>query len=138
MADVLEKAGIAVLFVDFRVNPLQGTRDSMTALGQALGREAQASTFVDFYNRHVERITRTLGTLDDSQRPGVFLELLAGVWANPGHTTGKGGMGELIRLVGGAISPPGVVPGALGISVWNMRSRPNPDVASCLATSSPG
>ena len=72
VADVLEKAGIAVLFVDFRVNPLQGTRDSMTALGQALGREAQASAFVDFYNRHVERITRTLGTLDDSQRPSVF------------------------------------------------------------------
>ena len=29
------------------------------------------------------------------------LELLAGVWQAPGHTTGKSGMGELIALVGG-------------------------------------
>ena len=138
VADVLEKAGIAVLFVDFRVNPLQGTRDSMTALGQALGREAQASAFVDFYNRHVERITRTLGTLDDSQRPGVFLELLVGVWANPGHTTGKGGMGELIRLVGGRNIAEGVVPGALGDISVEYALKADPDVYILSGNQQPG
>ena len=138
VADVLEQAGIAVLFVDFRVNPLQGTRDSMTALGQALGREKQASAFLDFYNQHVERITQTLGVIDEQQRPSVFLELLAGVWANPGHTTGKGGMGELIRLVGGRNIAEGVVPGALGDISVEYALKADPDVYILTGNQKPG
>lgn len=138
VADVLEKAGIAVLFVDFRVNPLQGTRDSMTALGQALGREKQASAFLDFYNQHVERITQTLGVIDEQKRPSVFLELLAGVWANPGHTTGKGGMGELIRLVGGRNIAAGVVPGALGDISVEYALKADPDVYILSGNQQPG
>ncbi len=138
VADVLEQAGIAVLFVDFRVNPLQGTRDSMTALGQALGREKQASAFLDFYNQHVERITQTLGVIDEQKRPSVFLELLAGVWANPGHTTGKGGMGELIRLVGGRNIAEGVVPGALGDISVEYALKADPDVYILTGNQKPG
>ena len=138
VADVLEQAGIAVLFVDFRVNPLQGTRDSMTALGQALGREKQASAFLDFYNQHVERITQTLGVINEQQRPSVFLELLAGVWANPGHTTGKGGMGELIRLVGGRNIAEGVVPGALGDISVEYALKADPDVYILTGNQKPG
>ena len=138
VADVLEQAGIAVLFVDFRVNPLQGTRDSMTALGQALGREKQASAFLDFYNQHVERITQTLGVIDEQKRPSVFLELLAGVWANPGHTTGKGGMGELIRLVGGRNIAEGVVPGALGDISVEFALKADPDVYILSGNQQPG
>ena len=138
VADVLEQAGIAVLFVDFRVNPLQGTRDSMTALGQALEREKQASAFLDFYNQHVERITQTLGVIDEQQRPSVFLELLAGVWANPGHTTGKGGMGELIRLVGGRNIAEGVVPGALGDISVEYALKADPDVYILTGNQKPG
>jgi len=138
VADVLEKAGIAVLFVDFRVNPMQGTEDSMTALGQALGREARASAFLDFYRQHIERITQTLGAIDDSQRPKVFLELLGGVWANPGHTTGKGGMGELIRLVGGRNIAEGVVPGALGDISVEYALKADPDVYILSGNQKPG
>ena len=138
VADVLEQAGIAVLIVDFRVNPLQGTRDSMTALGQALGREKQASAFLDFYNQHVERITQTLGVIDEQKRPSVFLELLAGVWANPGHTTGKGGMGELIRLVGGRNIAEGVVPGALGDISVEYALKADPDVYILTGNQKPG
>jgi len=113
VADILEKAGIPVLFVDFRVNPVQGTHDSMIALGKALGREEQARAYLDFYQQHIDHITDTLGKIDDSKRPSVFLELLAGVWANPGHTTGKGGMGGLIKMVGGRNIAEGVVPLAI-------------------------
>ncbi len=138
VADILEKAGIAVLFVDFRVNPVQGTHDSMTALGKALGREAQAKAFLDFYQLHVNNVSDTLGVIDDSQRPSVFLELLAGVWANPGHTTGKGGMGELINLVGGRNIAAGVVPGALGDISVEYALKADPDVYILTGNQKPG
>ena len=138
VADILEKAGIAVLFVDFRVNPVQGTHDSMTALGKALGREAQAKAFLDFYQQHVNNVSDTLGVIDDSQRPSVFLELLAGVWANPGHTTGKGGMGELINLVGGRNIAAGVVPGALGDISVEYALKADPDVYILTGNQKPG
>ena len=138
VADILEKAGIPVLFVDFRVNPVQGTHDSMTALGKALGREAQAQAFLDFYQQHIDHITETLGVIDDSKRPSVFLELLAGVWANPGHTTGKGGMGELIKLVGGRNIAAGVVPGALGDISVEYALKADPDIYILTGNQKPG
>ena len=138
VADILEKAGIPVLFVDFRVNPVQGTHDSMTALGKALGRETEANAFLDFYQQHIDHITETLGAIDDSKRPSVFLELLAGVWANPGHTTGKGGMGELIKLVGGRNIAAGVVPGALGDISVEYALKADPDIYILTGNQKPG
>jgi iron complex transport system substrate-binding protein len=35
----LEKAGIKIIFIDFRMNPFQNTLPSIKVLGQALGRE---------------------------------------------------------------------------------------------------
>ena len=72
VADVLAKAGIPVLFVDFRINPVQGTHASMNALGQALGREAQAKAFLDFYDAHIKVITDAVATLPAGPRPSVF------------------------------------------------------------------
>ncbi|MCU1729460.1 ABC transporter substrate-binding protein [Pseudomonas sp. 7P_10.2_Bac1] len=138
VADILEKAGIPVLFVDFRVNPVQGTHDSMIALGKALGREEQARAYLDFYQQHIDHITDTLGKIDDSKRPSVFLELLAGVWANPGHTTGKGGMGGLIKMVGGRNIAEGVVPGALGDISVEYALKADPDIYILTGNHKPG
>jgi len=128
VADVLAKAGIAVLFVDFRINPVQGTHASMTALGQALGRETQAKAFLDFYDQHIKVITDAVATLPAGPRPSVFLELLAGAWQAPGHTTGKSGMGEVIKLVGGRNIAADVVPGALGDISVEYALKADPDV----------
>jgi len=114
VADVLAQAGIPVVFVDFRINPVLGTHVSINALGQALGREKEAKAYLDFYDQHLKNITDALVGLTDKQRPSVFMELLAGAWQAPGHTTGKSGMGEVIKLVGGRNIAEGVVPGALG------------------------
>lgn len=138
VADLLEKAGVAVLFVDFRINPVKGTETSLAALGQALGREAQASEFLGFYQEHVKRITDRLGKLEDSKRPSVFLELLAGVWATPGHTTGKSGLGELIDMVGGRNIAANVVPGALGDVSVEYALKSDPDVYIVSGNQKPG
>lgn len=138
VADTLAQAGIPVLFIDFRVNPVEGTRTSMKALGQALNREAEATAFVDFYNRHLKHITDTLGTVKDSERPSVFLELLAGVWLAPGHTTGKSGLGEVIRMVGGRNIADGVVPGSLGDVSVEYVLKADPDIYIATGNHEPG
>ncbi|MGZ0718617.1 ABC transporter substrate-binding protein [Pseudomonas palleroniana] len=138
VADVLAKAGIPVVFVDFRLNPVQGTHTSMTALGQALGREPQAQAFLSFYDQHLKAITDAVATLPAGPRPRVFLELLAGVWQAPGHTTGKSGMGELISLVGGRNIAAGVVPGALGDISVEYALKADPDVYIATGNRQPG
>ncbi len=138
VADVLAKAGIPVVFVDFRINPLEGTHTSLTALGKALGREAQAKAFLDFYDQHINVITDAVARLPAGERPSVFLELLAGVWQAPGHTTGKSGMGELIALVGGRNIAAGVVPGALGDISVEFALKADPDVYVATGNRQPG
>ncbi|MFT0476377.1 ABC transporter substrate-binding protein [Pseudomonas antarctica] len=138
VADVLTKAGIPVLFVDLRINPVEGTHTSMNALGQALGREAQANAFLDFYDQHIKVITDAVATLPAGPRPSVFLELLAGAWQAPGHTTGKSGMGEMIKLVGGRNIAAEVVPGALGDISVEYALKADPDVYVATGNHKPG
>jgi iron complex transport system substrate-binding protein len=132
VADLLEKAGVAVLFVDFRVKPIEDTPRSIALLGKALGREREAQAYVSFYESHLKRITTAVAGLPESARPKVFIELLAGVWQAPGHTTGKGGMGDFIVAAGGRNIAANTVPGAIGdVSVeYVLQSDPDIYVAS--------
>ncbi|ROL65872.1 iron ABC transporter substrate-binding protein [Pseudomonas chlororaphis] len=138
VADVLAQAGVPVLFVDFRIKPIEGTRTSLLALGQALDREPQAQAYLDFYQAHLQRITQALDGLPDAQRPKVFLELLAGVWQAPGHTTGVSGMGEIIHTVGGRNIAAQVVPGALGDISVEYALKADPDLYIASGNNAPG
>lgn len=138
VADVLAAAGVPVLFVDFRVHPIQGVHASLLALGQALGREAQAREYLDFYDAHLKRIRDGVTGLDAAQRPTVFLELLAGVWQAPGHTTGKSGLGSVIDAVGGRNIAAGVVPGALGDISVEYALQADPDIYVATGNRQPG
>ncbi|MGC5700902.1 ABC transporter substrate-binding protein [Pseudomonas sp. NFXW11] len=138
VADVLAQAGVPVLFVDFRVNPISGTRTSLEALGQALDREPQAKAYLAFYQQHLQAVTERLQGLTEAQRPKVFLELLAGVWQAPGHTTGSSGMGELIRAAGGRNIAAGVVPGALGDISVEFALKADPDLYIASGNNPPG
>ncbi|WP_397449149.1 ABC transporter substrate-binding protein [Pseudomonas sp. NA-150] len=137
-ADILEKAGIAVIFVDFRINPVKGTHISLTALGQALQREAEANDYLAFYDQHLKHVTDVVATLPAGPRPKVFLELLAGAWLAPGHTTGVSGLGEIINTVGGQNIAAGVVPGALGDISVEYALKADPDVYIATGNHAPG
>lgn len=138
IADILAAAGVPVVFVDFRVHPIEGVRTSLTALGAALGRQAEAEQYLKFYDTHLQRIRDGVAGLDDAHKPSVFLELLAGVWQAPGHTTGKSGLGSVIDAVGGRNIAAGVVPGALGdISVEYALSA-KPDIYIATGNRNPG
>ncbi|MGV6871844.1 ABC transporter substrate-binding protein [Pseudochelatococcus sp. B33] len=138
LADTLEAAGIPVLYVDFRVAPVKNTPASIRLLGEALGRSQEAEEFASFYAEHLHRIVSRTSGLADSDRPAVFLELLAGAWPTPGHTTGKGGLGEFLDVVGGRNVAAGTVPGAIGdVSVEFILSA-NPDLYIATGNREPG
>lgn len=110
----LEKAGVPVVFIDFRTQPVQHTLASMRILGQAIHREAAAEAYARFYEEHLQRVRSRVQAIPDAQRPRVFAELLAGVWDGCCHTVGQGNMGEFITAAGGVNVAEGKVPGAIG------------------------
>jgi iron complex transport system substrate-binding protein len=134
---LLAQAGIPVIFVDFRVDPLANTPKSIALLGKALGREKEASEYVAFYESHLKRITDAVSA-HPASRPKIFLELLAGVWPAPGHTTGRGGVADMIAAAGGANIAAGIVPGTLGDISVEAVLHADPDIYIASGNRAPG
>lgn len=110
----LEKAGVPVVFIDFRAKPVAHTLASMRILGKAIHREAQAEAYARFYEEHLQRVQQRVKDVPQALRPRVFAELLAGVWDGCCHTVGQGNMGEFIAAAGGINIAADKVPGAIG------------------------
>lgn len=116
LVDELRKAGVPVVFIDFRQHPMRNTLPSMRLLGKVLHREKQAEEYIAFYQEHLQRVQERVAEIPDAQRPRVFIELLAGV--GPGltccHTAGNGNFGEFIEAAGGDNLAADLVPGVIG------------------------
>ncbi|EFV40824.2 putative periplasmic substrate-binding transport protein [Hafnia paralvei ATCC 29927] len=124
----LEKAGVPVVFVDFRTSPLKNTLPSMRLLGQVLHREQQAENYINFYQDNVRLVTDITSKIPDSQKPKVFIELKAATSDDCCGTAGNGNMGDFIDLAGGNNIAKGLLPGALGqINLEKVLSA-DPDV----------
>lgn len=130
MIAALREAGVPILFIDFRSQPLKNTVPSLRILGQALEREAEAEAYIAFYESRLAAVQAVVAQAEaaGTPRPSVFVELLAGVWPACCHTTGGGGIGDMIQAAGGRNIAAGIVPGAIGdISVETLLTQP-PDV----------
>ncbi|KID05996.2 iron ABC transporter substrate-binding protein [Hafnia alvei] len=124
----LEKAGVQVVFVDFRTSPLKNTLPSMRLLGKVLHREQQAENYINFYQDNVRLVTDVTSKIPDNQKPSVFIELKAATSDDCCGTAGNGNMGDFIDLAGGNNIAKGLLPGALGqINLEKVLSA-NPDV----------
>jgi len=110
----LEKAGVPVVFVDFRTSPLKNTVPSMRILGKVLHREKQAEDYIDFYQTQLKRVTDITGAMPDKQKPTVFIELRAASMDECCGSAGKGNMGDFIEQAGGTNVAKNLLPGALG------------------------
>lgn len=98
----LEKAGIKVVFVDFRQRPTQNTIPSLLMLGKVLGKEQAASEFVDYYLSQMRAVSQVVDQKKLSDRPLVFIERAAGF--NPDKccsTFGAANLGRLVDEAGG-------------------------------------
>ena len=110
----LEAAGVAVVYVDFRQDPLRNTPRSMALLGAVLGRPAEADAFVATWRRELEKVTSRLARLPaGAPKPSVFLENRVGL-SDACCATMVGLVGVLLDAAGGANVARGRVPGEHG------------------------
>ncbi|WP_109482070.1 ABC transporter substrate-binding protein [Paraburkholderia sp. C35] len=125
----LEATGTTVVFVDFRLHPMQNTLPSIKLLGAVLHRDQQANAYIQFYQQHLARVESVVNRVPEAQRPKVFVDLLAGVWdAGCCHTAGNGNFGEFVQAAGGRNIAQGLVPGVLGDISMEQVIAAQPDV----------
>ena len=125
----LEATGTTVVFVDFRLHPMQNTLPSIELLGKVMHREQEANAYAQFYQQHLARVQAVVKQIPLQQRPTVFIDLLAGAWdAGCCHTAGNGNFGEFIQAAGGSNIAAGLVPGVLGDISMEQIIAAQPDV----------
>lgn len=124
----LEKAGVPVVFIDFRTSPLKNTVPSMRVLGKSIHREAEAERYIKFYEENVAKITDVTKSIPEDKKPKVFIELKAATAEECCGTAGNGNMGDFIDLAGGINIAKGLLPGALGTVNLEKVIATNPDV----------
>ena len=100
--DKLEKAGIPVLFIDFRIRPLQNTVPSLLMMGRVFDKQDVAQEFVDFYTQQIRRVTNVVSGYANEDRPLVFIENAAG-WKPDFccNTYGGANYGKFVDEAGG-------------------------------------
>ena len=121
----LRTAGIPVLFIDFRLDPLANTLPSIALMGKVLGAMERAEAYLGFYRERLERIAeRGAGA---SRRPTVFVQV------HPGRRECCWGMadgmfGPVVGLVGGTNIADAVAPGPTSQHTEEFLLTEDPDV----------
>lgn len=122
LIEQLQRAGVAVLFVDFREQPLLNTPRSMALLGQALGREARAAAF---NAAHAEALATVRERLPQGAAPKVFLHSRAGLGEGCCESMARGMFADLLAEAGGDNIARERLPGHAGtLSLELLLSQP--------------
>ncbi|EOS92759.1 ABC transporter substrate-binding protein [Erwinia tracheiphila] len=137
LVNQLQKAGVPVVFVDFRTSPRKNTLPSMALLGKVLNREKQAQDYIRFYQDHIQRVTDVINDIPEQGRPKVFIELRATTTAECCHSAGNGNMGDFIEQVGGVNIAKPLLPGPLGLVNLEKVIDVQPDVYLLTGGSKP-
>jgi iron complex transport system substrate-binding protein len=97
---VLQRLGIALIYVDSELDPLVNVPRSVELLGQVLDRGEQARAYLDVYRQQLRYLQQRAEGL---RAPRVFVEARAGQAGAGGccHTQGHSGWGLLIENLGG-------------------------------------
>jgi iron complex transport system substrate-binding protein len=97
----LEKVGIPCIVIDFRVNPIKNTIQSMVILGDALKKKNKAKLFSKIYTQHLNYVVNKINN-NNIQRQKVFIERGAG-YSNAValRSFGNENMGSFINLLHG-------------------------------------
>lgn len=122
----LEAAGIPVVFIDFRNEPLENTPKSMRLLGRLTGKEAEAEEFLNFYDEQLAKVTKRLEGVTD--KPTVFMELHVGLRPECCNSIGRQMLGRLVDFAGGENIFGDTIPGSFAaVSVEELLVR-QPDI----------
>ncbi len=132
----MEAAGVAIVFVDFRHDPLGNTPRSMAVLGQVLGRAQAAAAFNLYYRQQLQRVQQRLEAKRPSA-PSVFLESRVGL-AGECCETMVGMLGKLLPIAGGRNIAQGLIPGESGVLNPELLLASQPEVYIGTAIGTPG
>ncbi len=135
LIDLLQRAGVTVVFVDFRRNPLENTPLSLELLGKVLNREAEAAEFLDFYRREMARVRDRLQPAPPS--PKVFLHTRVGVQDLCCETMVNGMMGHFLQYLQASNIAAERVPGHAGVMNLEYLLSEQPEVYIATAIGSP-
>lgn len=121
----LEAAGVTVIFIDFRLDPLNNTLPSIELLARVFGAEERAADYTAFYRERRTRIERVVAETD--RRPGVFLQ------AHPGRfpccwAMADGMLGPFVEVAGGRNISDAVAPGPTAQHTAEFLLTQNPEV----------
>ncbi|WP_082722395.1 ABC transporter substrate-binding protein [Burkholderia mayonis] len=95
----LERVGIPVIYLDFRTPMSANATRSVEIMGELLGCQARASSFLAFRDTQTRRVTETLQKV--ASRPLLMLERAAGLYDDCCLSYGHGNFGILVRAAGG-------------------------------------
>lgn len=132
----LERAGVAIVFVDFRRDPLVNTPKSMALLGKVLGQEKQADAFNDFYQTQLQRVYDGLSSQQDQAASSVFIHSRVGLQDLCCETMVKGMMASFAETVNANNIAKPIVPGAAGVMNLEYLLTIQPDVYIATAIGS--
>ncbi|MGH1467227.1 MAG: ABC transporter substrate-binding protein [Cognatishimia sp.] len=102
LIEKLEKAGVQVVFIDYRRNATENTVPSILILGRIFGEEKRAAEFIDFYIAQMRKVTNIVDGIPADERPLVVVENAAG-WQQD-HccwSFGPYNYGRFVELAGG-------------------------------------
>ncbi|MCX8958382.1 ABC transporter substrate-binding protein [Erwinia psidii] len=128
LVNQLQKAGVPVVFVDFRTSPLKNTLPSMELLGKVLNREQQAQDYIRFWQEQIKRVTDVTKNIPEQDKLKVFIELRATTTVECCHSAGNGNMGDFIELAGGVNIARPLLPGPLGLVNLEKVIAEQPDI----------
>lgn len=121
----LEAAGVAVVFIDFRLDPLNNTLPSIDLLGEIFGAEGRAGAYAAFYRDRRTRIEQVVDGME--HRPSVFLQVHPGrfpcCWG-----MADGMLGPFVERAGGHNISDAVAPGPTAQHTAEFLLTENPEV----------
>lgn len=125
----LDKAGIPVVFIDFRQRPTSHTVPSLALLGKVFDRRDKADDFIDFYTQQMASIYSVVETIKDEDKPVVFIDRAAGYRPDKCcGTFGAANLGRLVDLSGGINWGSRMFPGFAGNVNPEVIFADDPDV----------
>ncbi len=127
--EVIEKlaaAGVPVVVIDFRIDPLVNTPKSIELLGRLMGQQEEAAAFLSFYEAQLGVVRDRLSGVE--QRPTVFIESRVGLREACCEAMGRQMMGRLIDWAGGRNLVGDAIPGTHGMVSIEYLLANQPDV----------
>jgi len=108
----LEAAGVAIVFIDFRHEPLKNTPRSMEVLGEVLGKKDLATAFNTYWRQQLALVEQRLQRAKPAA-PTVFLENRVGL-SDGCCDTMTGLVGRLLDAAGSQNVAKPLIPGEFG------------------------